>query len=229
MAPADRTAASQLVVSQSQTVDAAASVHAKINAPRGETSPVTSGRFTVRCMCASMSRSRYMLNAAADPALIEPPSTVARTSQMSGSPPCARIMTGTVVTSRSSSTRGFVSATYARIVRPRECGRAAAADAAPAVIVVSITPRSTARNCPPSLWHPHRRALRSRAAHSPVPCGVSTSTPWRHDTDTNRSDAPATLPSYDVSHSPGGIPLRYAETTRAPLRRLLLPNCDAVC
>ena len=129
-------------MSQSQTVDAAASVHAKISAPRGETSPVTSGRFTVRCMCASMSRSRYMLNAAADPALIDPPSTVARTSQMSGKPPCARIITGTVVTSSSSSTRGFVSATYARIVRPSECGRAArAADAAPAVIVVSITPR----------------------------------------------------------------------------------------
>ena len=72
------------MVSQSQTVDAAASVHAKIRAPRGETSPVTSGRLTVRCMCASMSRSRYMLKAAAEPALIDPPRTVASTSQMFG-------------------------------------------------------------------------------------------------------------------------------------------------
>ena len=110
MAAADSTAASQFVVSHSHTVETTASVHAKIRAPRGDTSPVTSGRFTVRCMCASMSRSRYMLNAAADPALIEPPMTVASTSQRLGKPPSARIITGTVVTSSSSSTRGFVSA-----------------------------------------------------------------------------------------------------------------------
>ena len=111
MAPADSAAASQFVVKPSHSVESTASVHAKISAPRGDTSPVTSGRFSVRCMCASMSRSRYMLNAAAEPALSEPPMTVASTSHRSGSPPSARIMTGTVVTSRSSSTRGFVRAT----------------------------------------------------------------------------------------------------------------------
>ncbi len=95
----------------SHTVDTAASVHANVRAPRGDTSPVTSGRFSVRCMCASMSRSRYMLKAAAEPALSDPPMTVAKISQRSGSPRAARIITGTVVTSSSSSTRGFVSAT----------------------------------------------------------------------------------------------------------------------
>ena len=102
---------SGFVVNQSHTVDTIASVHEKIRAPRGLTSPVTSGRFSVRCMCASMSRSRYMLNAPAEPALIDPPMTVARTSQRSGSPPCARNMTGTVETRRSSRTRGFVRVT----------------------------------------------------------------------------------------------------------------------
>jgi hypothetical protein len=72
---------------------------------------VTSGRFSVRCMCASMSRSRYMLNAAAEPALSEPPMTVASTSHRFGRPPCARNITGTVETSRSSRTRGLVSVT----------------------------------------------------------------------------------------------------------------------
>ena len=48
--------------------------------------------------------------AAADPALRDPPITVASTSQRFGRPFCARIITGTVVTSSSSSTRGLVSA-----------------------------------------------------------------------------------------------------------------------
>ena len=77
MPPADSAAASQFVVKPSHSVEATASDQAKISAPRGETSPVTSGRFSVRCMCASISRSRYMLNAAAEPALAEPPITVA--------------------------------------------------------------------------------------------------------------------------------------------------------
>ena len=58
-----------------------------------------------------MSRSMYMLKAPADPADRAPPMRVASTSQMLGSPSAAKIMTGAVVTSSSSMTRGLVSAT----------------------------------------------------------------------------------------------------------------------
>ena len=109
---------SQLVVNHSQIVETTASTHEKIRALRGEISPVTIGRFSVR----SMSRSRYMLNEAAEPALIAPPRTVARISSGFGNAPAARIITGTVVTSRSSITRGFVRMKYARMVRPSERG-----------------------------------------------------------------------------------------------------------
>ena len=75
--------------------------------------PVTSGRFWVRFIRASMSRSTYMLMALAPPAANVPPMTVATISQADGRPACATIIVGTVVTSSSSMMRGFVSATYA--------------------------------------------------------------------------------------------------------------------
>ncbi len=75
-------------------------------------SPVTSGRFWVRFISASMSRSTYMLMALAPPAASVPPMTVAAISQSDGMPLSATTMVGTVVTSRSSMIRGLVSATY---------------------------------------------------------------------------------------------------------------------
>ena len=60
-----------------------------------------------------MSRSRYMLNALAPPALSEPPTTVATINQRDGIPCSATIITGTVVTSSSSMILGLVSATKA--------------------------------------------------------------------------------------------------------------------
>ena len=50
---------------------------ANMSAARGVTPPVTSGRFWVRSITASMSRSTYMLMALAPPAASVPPSTVA--------------------------------------------------------------------------------------------------------------------------------------------------------
>ena len=79
----------------------------------GWTAPVTSGRFRVRCMSRSMSRSTYMFSALAPPAAIAPPATVAAISHSDGSPRSARIIEGTVVTSSNSTMRGFVSATKA--------------------------------------------------------------------------------------------------------------------
>jgi hypothetical protein len=72
---------------------------------------VTSGRFCVRFMMRSMSRSTYMLMALAPPAAMVPPMTVAAISQSDGRPFAATTIVGTVVTSSSSMMRGFVSAT----------------------------------------------------------------------------------------------------------------------
>ena len=84
---------------------------AKIKALRGRITPVTSGRFLVRSISRSMSRSTYMLMAFAPPAAMAPPMTVATISQIDGSPWAATIMVGTVVTRSSSMMRGLVSAT----------------------------------------------------------------------------------------------------------------------
>ncbi len=84
---------------------------AKTRALRGVTAPVTSGRFEVRCMSLSMSRSMNMLMALAPPAARAPPSRVAAISHTGGMPRWATIMVGSVVISRSSMMRGLVSAT----------------------------------------------------------------------------------------------------------------------
>ena len=49
-----------------------------------------------------------MLIAFADPAAIDPPTSVARISQSDGTPPRARTIAGTVVMSSSTTMRGFV-------------------------------------------------------------------------------------------------------------------------
>ena len=84
---------------------------AKTRPCSGSISPVTSGRFRVRFMMASMSRSTYMLMAFAPPAAKVPPRTVATMSHTGGIPCSATTMVGTVVTRRSSMMRGFVRAT----------------------------------------------------------------------------------------------------------------------
>jgi hypothetical protein len=69
------------------------------------------GRFFVRSITRSMSRSTYMLMALAPPAARVPPSTVAAMSHSDGRPRSATTIVGTVVTSSSSMMRGLVSAT----------------------------------------------------------------------------------------------------------------------
>ena len=72
---------------------------------------MTSGRFCVRFISLSMSRSTYMLMALAPPAASVPPMTVATISHTDGRPRSATTMVGTVVTSSSSMMRGLVRAT----------------------------------------------------------------------------------------------------------------------
>jgi hypothetical protein len=60
------------------------------------------------------------LKAFADPALSDPPIKVAKTSQRSGIPCLAKIMTGTVVIRSNSMTLGLVKARYAAILRPKD-------------------------------------------------------------------------------------------------------------
>jgi hypothetical protein len=69
------------------------------------------GRWRVRRMMSSMSRSNHMLIAFAPPAARVPPKTTATMSQSDGMPRWARTIVGTVVTSSSSMMRGFISAT----------------------------------------------------------------------------------------------------------------------
>jgi hypothetical protein len=86
-----------------------------------------------------MSRSRYWLMALAAPAASVPATSVQTVTRsqsigwMPGTSRVARTIAGTVVTRRSSMIRGFVSATYARIVSPVECRR-------PATSVASTAP-----------------------------------------------------------------------------------------
>jgi hypothetical protein len=108
-----RTAESRLTKPHSQAKATTSRITAKISAFRGSMTPVTSGRFLVRSIRASMSRSTYMLMAWDPPAARVPPKTVANINQIDGSPPSATTIVGTVVTSRSSMMRGFVRAMYA--------------------------------------------------------------------------------------------------------------------
>ena len=93
-----------------QAMDTTPSTVAKTTPCRSVSSPVTSGRCFVRFISRSMSRSRYMLNALADPAANAPPTRVRSVSQVPGQPSAATIIVGTVVMSSSSMIRGLVSA-----------------------------------------------------------------------------------------------------------------------
>jgi hypothetical protein len=84
---------------------------AKVSAARAVSRPLARGRFRVRSITRSMSRSTTMFMALAPPAASVPPMTVAATSQRDGRPRSATIMVGTVVTSSSSMIRGLVRAT----------------------------------------------------------------------------------------------------------------------
>ena len=91
----------------------ASSVSAKTSAALGVTAPVTSGRFWVRGISLSMSRSMYMFTALAPPAARAPPTNVVAMSHRPGILPAATTMVGSVVMSSSSMMRGLVSARYA--------------------------------------------------------------------------------------------------------------------
>ena len=110
---------------------------AKVRAARGDIAPVTSGRFLVRSISRSMSRSTTMFMALAPPAASVPPSTVQTISHGDGMPCSATIIVGTVVTRSSSMILGLVRATYAAI-RAR------------GVITAAVTTRE-ARSAPPSV------------------------------------------------------------------------------
>ncbi len=110
-----------------------------MSAPRGLTSPVTMGRWPVRTMSLSMSRSRNMLSALAPPAARKPPTSVTATSRSEGRPCEARIIVGTVVTSSSSMMRGFVSATYAAALERRRPSESAPATAGRGTTAVTRT------------------------------------------------------------------------------------------
>ena len=83
---------------------------AKISPFRGEMRPVTNGRFLVRSIRASISRSMYMLMAFAPPAANVPPTIVTTISQRLGQPLLATTMVGIVVIKSNSIMRGFVRA-----------------------------------------------------------------------------------------------------------------------
>ncbi len=85
---------------------------AKTSPLRGEINPVTSGRFFVRSIRASISRSMYMLMAFAPPAARVPPTIVTTISHRLGQPLLATTMVGIVVMRSSSIMRGFVRAMY---------------------------------------------------------------------------------------------------------------------
>src|SRR5660397_222770 len=102
---------------QNHAVETAARIHANVSPARGETAPVTSGLPCVRFITASMSRSRELLNAFAEPADRVPPIRVAIISHAPGQPSAASTMVGNVVMSSSSMMRGLVSDTYALSTR----------------------------------------------------------------------------------------------------------------
>ena len=100
-----------MTASHSSTKAATSSDSAKTSAAVGVIAPVTSGRFLVRFIRRSMSRSTTMLMALAPPAASAPPASVATISHSGGRPRWATTMVGNVVTSSSSMIRGLVRAT----------------------------------------------------------------------------------------------------------------------
>ena len=96
-------------MSASQTNAIASSASPNTSAAFGEMSPAGIGRECVRRITWSRSRSIQQLIVLAPPAERAPPSSTAAISPSDGSPSSARTIAGTVVTSRSSMTRGFVS------------------------------------------------------------------------------------------------------------------------
>jgi hypothetical protein len=100
-----------LTASHSSTKAATSRERAKIRAARGDIAPVTRGRFLVRFIRRSMSRSTTMLMALAPPAASVPPTSVASINQTDGSPRFATTMVGRVVTRSNSMIRGLVKAT----------------------------------------------------------------------------------------------------------------------
>ena len=91
--------------------DAAARTPPKTSAAVGETTPAGMGRFRVRDISRSMSRSYQQLTMLAAPAANMPPIIVAATRRQEGQPSAASIIAGSVVTSSSSTSLGLVSAT----------------------------------------------------------------------------------------------------------------------
>jgi hypothetical protein len=103
---------SRLVPAQRTKKATISSEMAKISPFRGEMSPVTKGRFFVRSIRASISRSMYILMAFAPPAARVPPTIVTTISHRLGHPSFATTMVGIVVISSNSIMRGFVRAMY---------------------------------------------------------------------------------------------------------------------
>ena len=105
------TADSRLTSRHSSTNATTSRLRAKTRAAGGLTAPVTRGRFWVRCISRSMSRSTYMLMALAPPAARVPPTQGGHHQPTDGRPRWATIIVGSVVTSSSSMIRGLVRAT----------------------------------------------------------------------------------------------------------------------
>jgi hypothetical protein len=82
---------------------------AKINPFTLDISPVAIGRFAVRFISRSDLASITILNALAPPAANVPPTNAQIVTDNSGTPSLAKNKAGSVVTSRSSTTRNFIS------------------------------------------------------------------------------------------------------------------------
>ena len=120
MALTDSDADSRLTVSVNHANATASSTRPNTSAAFGEISPAGIGRECVRRITWSRSRSIQQLIVLAPPAESAPPSSTAPIRPSEGSPFSARTIAGTVVTSRSSMTRGFVSMKYARATERHE-------------------------------------------------------------------------------------------------------------
>src|SRR5699024_2052705 len=83
------------------------------NAVDGGTVPAGMGRFTVRSIIASVSRSYHMLTAAAPPAAADNPITITNRDQGSRKAPRATIAPHRAVNTNRAVIRGFNSSTYA--------------------------------------------------------------------------------------------------------------------
>src|SRR5215510_15487623 len=119
---------SRFTVDHSSANASASSTSPNTSAPSGFTSPWGSGRRAVRRITWSRSRSIQQLMVLAPPAAKAPPTSTSITSSTGGKWPWARIIAGSVVTSRSSMTRGLVSCTYDHVVASaRWCHRASTA------------------------------------------------------------------------------------------------------